>query len=113
MLELEGRHKLSSRILVIKAADDAASQYMSFMNVIFAGNDTTSMRLLTTENFYCQSVIHRTTCAQSSLKFTSVVIAPVFYCKHFNHHKVAFTKKAICSRIHGIGLSAFLSNSKG
>lgn len=26
-----------SRILVIKAADDAASQYMSFMNVIFAG----------------------------------------------------------------------------
>ena len=51
MLELEGRHKLSSRILVIKAADDAASQYMSFMNVIFAGNDTTSMRLLTTENF--------------------------------------------------------------
>uniref|UniRef100_H2YE82 General transcription factor IIH subunit 3 n=1 Tax=Ciona savignyi TaxID=51511 RepID=H2YE82_CIOSA len=32
--ELPG--KLNSRILVIKAADDAASQYMSFMNIIFA-----------------------------------------------------------------------------
>jgi len=34
------RQKLNARILVIKAADDAASQYMSFMNVIFAGECT-------------------------------------------------------------------------
>ncbi|CAK8693818.1 unnamed protein product [Clavelina lepadiformis] len=34
--ELESRERASSRILVVKAADDAASQYMSFMNVIFA-----------------------------------------------------------------------------
>nr|XP_002120803.1 general transcription factor IIH subunit 3-like [Ciona intestinalis] len=35
-IESQGNTKLNARILVIKAADDAASQYMSFMNVIFA-----------------------------------------------------------------------------
>ncbi|XP_043548590.1 general transcription factor IIH subunit 3 isoform X6 [Chiloscyllium plagiosum] len=34
--ELEVGQELNSRILVIKAAEDSASQYMNFMNVIFA-----------------------------------------------------------------------------
>uniref|UniRef100_A0A8C6U595 General transcription factor IIH subunit 3 n=1 Tax=Neogobius melanostomus TaxID=47308 RepID=A0A8C6U595_9GOBI len=34
--ELEGGQEIKSRILVIKAADDCALQYMNFMNVIFA-----------------------------------------------------------------------------
>uniref|UniRef100_UPI00398EB910 general transcription factor IIH subunit 3 isoform X1 n=2 Tax=Pristiophorus japonicus TaxID=55135 RepID=UPI00398EB910 len=34
--ELEVGHELKSRILVIKAAEDSAAQYMNFMNVIFA-----------------------------------------------------------------------------
>ncbi|XP_078410736.1 general transcription factor IIH subunit 3 isoform X1 [Cetorhinus maximus] len=34
--ELEAGHELKSRILVIKAAEDSAAQYMNFMNVIFA-----------------------------------------------------------------------------
>ncbi|XP_038654476.1 general transcription factor IIH subunit 3 isoform X1 [Scyliorhinus canicula] len=34
--ELEAGHELKSRILVVKAAEDSAAQYMNFMNVIFA-----------------------------------------------------------------------------
>ncbi|XP_067910610.1 general transcription factor IIH subunit 3 isoform X3 [Heterodontus francisci] len=34
--ELEDGRELKSRILVIKAAEDSAAQYMNFMNVIFA-----------------------------------------------------------------------------
>ncbi|XP_067862349.1 general transcription factor IIH subunit 3 [Heptranchias perlo] len=34
--ELEAGHEVKSRILVIKAAEDSAAQYMNFMNVIFA-----------------------------------------------------------------------------
>ncbi|GCB82700.1 hypothetical protein scyTo_0021689, partial [Scyliorhinus torazame] len=34
--ELEAGRELKSRILVIKAAEDSAAQYMNFMNVIFA-----------------------------------------------------------------------------
>ncbi|XP_056138583.1 general transcription factor IIH subunit 3 [Lampris incognitus] len=34
--ELEAGQEIKSRILVIKAADDCAHQYMNFMNVIFA-----------------------------------------------------------------------------
>uniref|UniRef100_A0A3P8YII8 General transcription factor IIH subunit 3 n=1 Tax=Esox lucius TaxID=8010 RepID=A0A3P8YII8_ESOLU len=34
--ELEAGQEIKSRILVIKAADDCALQYMNFMNVIFA-----------------------------------------------------------------------------
>ncbi|XP_078277341.1 general transcription factor IIH subunit 3 isoform X1 [Rhinoraja longicauda] len=34
--ELDASHELNSRILVIKAAEDSAAQYMNFMNVIFA-----------------------------------------------------------------------------
>ena len=33
----KGRTNISPRMLIIKVADDAASQYLSFMNVIFAG----------------------------------------------------------------------------
>nr|CAB3251311.1 general transcription factor IIH subunit 3-like [Phallusia mammillata] len=36
MREAKSRQKINPRILVVKAADDAAAQYMSFMNVIFA-----------------------------------------------------------------------------
>ncbi|XP_072908116.1 general transcription factor IIH subunit 3 [Hemitrygon akajei] len=34
--EMNASHELKSRILVIKAAEDSAAQYMNFMNVIFA-----------------------------------------------------------------------------
>ncbi|XP_007905981.1 general transcription factor IIH subunit 3 [Callorhinchus milii] len=34
--ELEAGREMKSRVLVIKAADDCAAQYMNFMNVIFA-----------------------------------------------------------------------------
>ncbi|XP_067910609.1 general transcription factor IIH subunit 3 isoform X2 [Heterodontus francisci] len=40
--ELEDGRELKSRILVIKAAEDSAAQYMNFMNVIFAAQKQAS-----------------------------------------------------------------------
>ena len=50
--EDKGRSNISARMLVIKVADDAASQYLSFMNVIFAGIVNLLSKLFQSNAYY-------------------------------------------------------------